>query len=114
MNSPVLDWEQLDMIADGFTPDFMEIYEEYIAEIPNLLADLGQKIAAGDALQVSKIAHQLKGSAANFGYIGVSQPMAELEQEAKAGSLSRAAELYAAAQQGFSQAAAEVNTRRGV
>ncbi len=114
MNSPVLDWEQLDMIADGFTPDFMEIYEEYLAEIPNLLADLRQKIEAGDALQVSKVAHQLKGSSANFGYIGVSGPMSELEQEAKSGSLSRAAEHYSAAVQGFSQAAAEVNTRRGV
>ncbi|CAN5409926.1 hypothetical protein BH09VER1_BH09VER1_09980 [soil metagenome] len=114
MNSPVLDWEQLDMIADGFTPDFMEIYQEYVAEIPVLLNDLRQKINAGDALQVSKVAHQLKGSAANFGYIGVSRPMAELEQEAKAGSLAQAASYYTAAELGFSQALAEVNTRRGV
>ena len=114
MNPPVLDWEQLDMIADGFTPDFVEIYQEYIAEIPALLTDLREKITAGDALQTSKIAHQLKGSSANFGYIGVSRPMADLEQEAKAGSMARAASLLAAAESGFSEAVAEVRAKRGV
>lgn len=114
MNPQVLDWEQLDMIADGFTPDFVEIYQEYIAEIPSLFSELRNKINSGDALQTSKVAHQLKGSSANFGYIGVSRPMAELEQEAKGGSLARAAELLGSAEQGFSLAVAEVKVQRGV
>lgn len=112
--SAVIDWEQLDMIADGFTPDFVEIYVEFVAEIPGLLALVRENVSAGDTLQTSRTAHQLKGSAANFGFIGISGPMASLEQEAKAGSLDRAAEHIAAAEAGFAAAVAEVKAQRGV
>ncbi|HRJ72294.1 MAG TPA: Hpt domain-containing protein [Terrimicrobiaceae bacterium] len=114
MEHAVIDWDQLDMIADGFTPDFLEIYHEYLAEIPGLLGNLREKIRSGDALQTSRIAHQIKGSSANFGFIGLSQPVAILEQEAKAGSLARAVEHLAAAELGFSRAVAEVKARKGV
>lgn len=112
--SAVIDWEQLDMIADGFTPDFVEIYDEFVTEIPGLLALARENAAAGDALQTSRTAHQLKGSAANFGFIGISGPMASLEMEAKAGSLDRAGEYLAAAGAGFTAAVDEVKLRRGV
>lgn len=102
------------MIADGFTPDFVEIYQEYIAEIPQLLSNLGQKIGTNDAMSASKLAHQVKGSSANFGFIGVSNPIAQLEQEAKGGSLSSAQLLLAQAQSGFQQAVAEVKAKRGI
>lgn len=113
MNPPV-DWEQLDMIADGFTPDFLEIYQEYLAEIPVLLADLRQKIAGGDATQVARSAHQIKGSSANFGFVGVSAPMATLEQEAKAGSIANATAYLEQAEEGFKNGLAEVKEKRGV
>lgn len=112
-DSALIDWEQLDMIADGFTPDFVEIYVEYIAEIPLLLRDLGQKIAANDPVNAAKVAHQIKGSSANFGFIGVSHPVAKIEAEAKAGSLASAPSLLADAQRGFALAAEEVKIKRG-
>ena len=102
------------MIADGFTPDFVEIYQEYIAEIPQLLSDLGQKIVATDTVNAAKLAHQVKGSSANFGFVGVSHPIAQIEQDAKAGSLASAQLLLAQAQSGFRQAVAEVKAKRGV
>jgi HPt (histidine-containing phosphotransfer) domain-containing protein len=113
-STPLIDWEQLDMIADGFTPDFVEIYVEYLAEIPQLLSDLGQKIAANDAVNAAKLAHQVKGSSANFGFVGVSDPVAQIEIDAKGGSLASAAFLLSQAQSGFQQAVAEVKTKRGV
>jgi len=112
--SSVIDWEQLDMIADGFTEEFVEIYHEFVAEIPGLLSTLQANLDAADAGQAARTAHQLKGSAANFGFIGVSGPMAALEHEAKAGSLDRGAEHLASAQAGFSSAVIEVKSLRGV
>jgi HPt (histidine-containing phosphotransfer) domain-containing protein len=112
--SSVIDWEQLDMIADGFTEEFVEIYHEFVAEIPGLLATLQAQLDASDAAQAARTAHQLKGSAANFGFIGVSEPMAALEREAKGGSLAGAPEYLASAQAGFSSAVSEVKEKRGV
>ena len=114
MSSSILDWEQLDMIADGFTPDFVEIYREYLAEIPILFNDLRTKIQAGDAAMASRIAHQIKGSSANFGFTGVSQPVASLEMEAKEGSLAQAGLYLSQSEEGFRQAVEEVRSRHGV
>jgi FOG: HPt domain len=112
--SAVIDWEQLDMIADGFTEEFVEIYREFLAEIPQLLAALQTHLEAADATQVARLAHQIKGSAANFGFIAVSGPMASLEHAAKGGSLAGGADLLATAQTGFASAVREVQERRGV
>jgi HPt (histidine-containing phosphotransfer) domain-containing protein len=112
--SQAIDWDQLDMIADGFSPDFVEIYHEFAAEVPALLNTLREALAAGNPEAVARTAHQLKGSAANFGFVGVSGPMGELELEAKAGSLDTAAGRIATATEGFETALAEVKTHRGV
>jgi HPt (histidine-containing phosphotransfer) domain-containing protein len=114
MNHSPIDWEQLDMIADGFTPDFVEIYHEYVAEIPMLFNDMRQKVHGNDAAAAARVAHQIKGSSANFGFTGVSQPIAELEQQSKAGSLDNAPILLAEAETGFAQAVAEVKALRSV
>lgn len=102
------------MIADGFTEEFVEIYHEFVAEIPGLLTTLQGNLDSSDAVQAARTAHQLKGSAANFGFIGISEPMAALEREAKGGSLANAADYLASAQAGFSSAVIEVKSERGV
>ena len=114
MSSSSIDWEQLDMIADGFTPDFVEIYREYLAEIPVRFIELRNKIRANDPNQVARAAHQLKGSSANFGFIGVSQPTAKLEQEAKSGSLTNASLYLSEAENGFALAVSEVRARQSI
>lgn len=111
--TPLIDWEQLDMIADGFTPDFVEIYHEYLSETPSLFLQLRQRVAANDVSGAGKLAHQIKGSSANFGFIGVSQPAAKLEIEAKGGSLQGAHAWLAEAESAFQQAALEVKAKRG-
>jgi len=102
------------MIADGFVPDFVEIYREYLAEMPGHLGNLRQAVLAEDAPMAARLAHQIKGSSANFGFIGVSHPAAELEQEAKGGSLARGLDLTIVAESGFQAAVAEVKARVGV
>ncbi len=112
-SSSLIDWEQLDMIADGFSPDFVEIYQEYLAETPDLFLQLRHNLAANDAVASAKTAHQIKGSSGNFGFIGVSQPMAKLEVESKGGSLAGAQEWLTEAEGAFQQAALEVKAKRG-
>lgn len=112
--SAVIDWEQLDMIADGFSEELVEIYREFLAEVPGLLGTARENIAAADAVQAARTAHQLKGSAANFGFISVSGPMAALEREAKEGRLEKAGDYVAEAEAGFAAAVAEVRALRGV
>ena len=102
------------MIADGFAPDFVEIYHEYLAEIPGLMANLRQAVVAEDVSVAARLAHQIKGSSSNFGFVGVSQPAATLEQEAKDGSLARGLDLVGEAERGFEAAVAEVKVRAGV
>lgn len=86
----LIDWEQLDMIADGYTEDFVEIYREFLAEIPLVVEEISQAIVVSDSTQVARKAHQLKGASANFGFLAVSSLSATLESEAKSGNLTDA------------------------
>jgi HPt (histidine-containing phosphotransfer) domain-containing protein len=113
-DSPVVDWEQLDMIADGYAPDFVEIYREFEVDLPRILSDLKDALAAGDAMLVSRAAHQAKGSAANFGFTEFSGVMARIEHQAKAGSLDGVDAHLAAANGLFQQSLAAVKSARGI
>ena len=110
----VIDWKQMDMIADGYTLDFVEICREFSGEIPGLFATLADVCKANDIAKAARVAHQIKGSAANFGFVGVSVPMAALEAVAKSGSLEGFSDLLERARANFDQARAELLERRGV
>ncbi len=111
----LIDWEQLDMMADGYTPDFVEIYREFLTQTPELLDTLASQLAEGDVPVIRDAAHKVKGSAANFGFLGVSIPMAELELQAKEkGSVEGAAERLQKARENFEKACKEVFEKRGI
>lgn len=115
MTDALVDWEQLDMMADGFTPDFVEIYRDFLAQTPELLADLEACLTRGDIAGTKDAAHKIKGSCANFGFIGVSQPAAEIELRAKErASLEGSLEAFQAARASFQAAREEVAAKRGV
>ena len=110
----VIDWEQLDMIADGYSRDFVEICREFTEEIPKLFAALEDFCKANDLTKVARVAHQIKGSAANFGFAGVSTPMAAVEAAAKTGSLEDFSTRLDLARTNFAQAQTELLACRGV
>lgn len=112
--SAAIDWEQLDMIADGFTPDFVEIYREFEVDLPRILGEAGAAFAAGDATKLSRAAHQAKGSAANFGFVAFSATMARVEAQAKAGTVAGLDAELATAERIFRESLAEVKAQRGV
>jgi HPt (histidine-containing phosphotransfer) domain-containing protein len=86
-HSPV-NWEQLDMIADGYAEDFIEIYREFETDLPRIVGEVRQGLEAGDAAQAAHAAHQAKGSAANFGFFGFCSVMAAIEDAARIGNLT--------------------------
>lgn len=110
----VIDWEQMDMIADGYTPEFVEIFREFAGEIPGLFNTLDGHYKANDTAKAARVAHQIKGSSANFGFVGVSAPMAAVETAAKEGSLEGAPARLDQARANFERARAELLETRGV
>jgi len=114
MSDVAIDWEQLDMIADGFTEDFVEIYREFEMDLPRILRDASAALAAGEATQLSRAAHQAKGSAANFGFTGFSGVMARIEAQAKAGSVEGLAPELQTAERLFAESLAQVKSQRGI
>ncbi len=109
-----IDWEQLDMMADGYTEDFVEIYVEFGKDLPEILSTLETALVAGDAVAVSRAAHQAKGSAANFGFTGFSSMMATIEQTAKAGSLDGVEADLIQGKSVFAESILEVKRERGI
>ena len=110
-----IDWEQLDMMADGYTPEFVEIYREFLDQTPELLDDLDKHLLEGHVRASSEAAHKIKGSSANFGFVGVSAPMSLLELHAKQkGSLDGAADRLFEARENFESAKIEVREKRGI
>jgi HPt (histidine-containing phosphotransfer) domain-containing protein len=109
-----IDWQQLDMIRESFSEEFSEVYQEFLREIPQLHTALREAVAAGQVESAAKLAHQIKGTAANFGFGGVSAAAAALETQAKAGSLEGAAERLAEGEAAFQAAVTEVKSQRGV
>lgn len=111
----LVDWEQLDMMADGYTPDFVEIYREFLDQTPELLDVLEKHFLEDDVEQTREAAHKVKGSAANFGFVGVSVPMSRLELQAKeAGNLDGARKWMQEARENFERSKTEIHEKRGI
>lgn len=85
--STLIDWDQLGAIADGWPPDFVEIFDEFLVELPDDLNDLKAAIEAHDVALAASLAHRVKGCAANFGFQGVREAALTIESAAKAGSI---------------------------
>jgi len=111
----VVDWDQLDMVAFGYTPDFVEIYNEFLAQTPVLLDAIEVARLRDDVSAVADLSHKLKGSALNFGFSGVSAPMALLERSTKdTKTLDGAEEKIALAIRNFASARSEVSAARHI
>jgi len=104
----IVSWEQFDSITDNGAPDFMEIYREFLQATPGLFSALKSAIGNADEKKIISVSHQLKGSAANFGFVGVSDNAAKIEDESKRGIFANVPAYFAAAESAYSQAMAAV------
>ena len=87
---------------------FAELLELFHDGTPLRLASIRRALAAGDARQVEREAHSLKGSSGALGAIGLMQLAGELEHRARAGDLSDAGQQVEAIEAEFRAAGAEL------
>lgn len=110
-DTPLVDWSQLDAIADGWNGEFQEIYTEFLSEIPQDFDALAAAVDAGLVEDVAKIAHRIKGCVANFGFERVRSAAFAIEQQGRGGDLSEATSTLQAARGFFQEAVQEVDAR---
>jgi CheY-like chemotaxis protein len=90
-----IDSAYLERVTGGDSQFQRELLQVFVQDCQNLLPQLRQAVAAGNAEDLRKIAHRLKGASANVGAHAFSQAARELEhlgvQLAQQGSLDSAA-----------------------
>ena len=69
-----------DLAAD---PDFAEIVEMFVEEVPNRVSAILSAFEAGNLEEVGVLAHQIKGAAAGYGFAPVGSAAAALETAVK-------------------------------
>jgi HPt (histidine-containing phosphotransfer) domain-containing protein len=103
------------MMAFGYPPEFVAIYQEFLQQVPQLFEFLDEAILGKDAGKVAKLTHMIKGSTLNFGFSGLSSLMEELEADARdRGIVDRAEEMLLAARENFELARSEVTRTRNI
>ena len=80
--------------ADGDVEFLRELITVYLDDASEKLRDLGQAIELADTQRLGRTAHQLKGSSANVGAIGVSKIAKELETLGRANDVGGAKEVF--------------------
>ena len=97
-------WAQL-REAESTDPGILEeLIRGFRAETPKILLKVKEAAAAGDADALRKAAHNLKGSSGNLGMLRLAAASAELERQARAGSVDGAAALSALVEQEYESA----------
>ncbi|GAB4171830.1 MAG: hypothetical protein Fur0032_11180 [Terrimicrobiaceae bacterium] len=111
MSKPVVDWDQLDIIADGWGGEFLEIYREFLHDLTADIEALGKALENNDAEAAARLAHRIKGSASNFGFEAVRQIAYDVETAAKVPDLTIASERFSLASANFEMCRDEVASR---
>jgi CheY-like chemotaxis protein/HPt (histidine-containing phosphotransfer) domain-containing protein len=94
--TPVLDPAALAQLLEiiGGEPAYLhELIDSFLEDAPQLIADIEQGMAHGDATAVRLAAHSLKANAADFGAMQLRDDCATLENVAKNESLAEAVDL---------------------
>jgi CheY-like chemotaxis protein/HPt (histidine-containing phosphotransfer) domain-containing protein len=101
---PLLDeriWSQLREVEKADPGTVAYLFGVFRAEALGILLKVKEAVAAGDADELSKCAHNLKGSSGNLGMLRLAAVSAELERRARVGSLDSAGDLSAAAEREY-------------
>lgn len=86
----VVDLAVLKEISELMEEDFPDLVHRFIKDAEDLLAQLDQGVAQGDAAVIHRAAHTLKSSAAALGAVGLSDHARHLESLGRAGVLADA------------------------
>jgi HPt (histidine-containing phosphotransfer) domain-containing protein len=90
--------ESLREMVDGDVSFLAELIHTFLADAPQLLADMRQAMERGDAAGLNLAAHSLKSDSAYYGAVTLSSLCRELEMLGKLGRLDMASEKVAQAE----------------
>jgi HPt (histidine-containing phosphotransfer) domain-containing protein len=96
-DSSVLDMSVMEAIRSlggpGEPDVFTEVAQLFLEDVPVHLSALRTAIAAGSPELVARMAHRLRGGTLEMGALRMAPLCAEIEREARAGSLEHVAEM---------------------
>ena len=70
-------------------PDLPALIELFLADLPRRLANMQRCVVSGNADQLARLAHQLRGTAGSYGFDGLTPLAAALERAARDGDLAK-------------------------
>ena len=89
MIDPCIDVTVFENLKAMMGEDFIgELIDAYFEEAPQLIGQIEQALASGDAVVFRRAAHSLKSSSASFGAMQFSASAKELEMIGKEGNLA--------------------------
>ncbi len=116
MPDPTLDTATLAELLEtvGNDREFLaELIETYLADSPNLFAELRAGLASGDGVSVRRAAHTLKSTSASFGATHLAALGREMEAAADAGDLAAVAARVETAETEFEAVAVTLRAAAG-
>ena len=98
----------------GDTEFLAELLQTYFDDAPQLLAQMKDALAAGNAEVLRRAAHSMKSNSASFGAMDLSRMCKELEDMGKAGALDGAAPRIAQAEAEYARVKAALEAATGL
>ena len=111
-DNQILDLARLEEAFEDDTSGIAELLEMALETGAKHRRTLAAGIAAGDATLIARAAHAIKGSAGNIGAGEVADLAAQLDERAREGDLSDAAERISGIEAGYARLAERVRAYR--
>jgi len=109
MNPPAIDHATFAELQEAAGPDFVvELVDTFIAEAPQMLAELRAARGAANAEQFRRAAHSLKSNSHTFGAMALGALARELELKGLDNDPAVDAQALAALEAAYAQAADEL------
>ena len=101
--------QSLRQLTPAGEPDVLaEILQLFLDEVPKKIRALQAAVDAGEAAQVARLAHSLKGSSGNIGANSMLDVCRRIDDLAKAGDLERVSPLVATLTSEYHRAELEI------
>lgn len=94
MSNTLLDPQAIDSLR-AISPDdsgefLHELIDIYLADTPLRITEIEQSLATGNAIELTRAAHSIKGSSSNFGATELAAIAGEIEHKGKTGAFAEA------------------------
>jgi HPt (histidine-containing phosphotransfer) domain-containing protein len=106
--------ERLRRLVPADQPQVLtQLVDTFLANAPELLAEMDAALAAGNAPRLTRAAHTLKSNAANFGATALEEQARAIEEGARAGQTGNAGSMIAGARDAFESVRPSIESLKG-